>query len=182
MKKKEIPSCTTIPEFLDVPKYQWDTRKSDGGRDSGDGWEYGDQCKLLGLFLLGNNLSGLCKRFVNRSPRAIITELDKMHKQYGTVPVESRGKEYWLARLRNKKEPRDSFATNDHWVNPFDMRGVTVRENEKWWFRSRLQYKKPIGEFDGESWERVVEESGRSLEEAMVVYQDLEKSEGFGLT
>lgn len=182
MKKKEMPSCTTIPGFLDVPKGQWDTRKSDGGRDSGDGWKHEDSCKLLGLLQLGYKLSELCKQFIDRSPRAIITELDKMHKQYGTVPEECRAKEYWMARLRDKKEPRDSFAANTHWVNPFDMRGTTVNENQKWWFRSRLEYKNPIGEFDGESWERVKEESGRSLEEAMVVYKELEKSEGFGLT
>lgn len=181
MKKEEIPSCTTIPGFVDIPKSQLNIRKGDDRREPEDEWSRDDENKLLGLFQLGKRLSELTLAFSERTPTAIIRKLDKMHKNYDTVPEKSRGKEYWLARLRNKKEPRDSFATNDHWKNPFDMRGTTVNENQKWWFRSRLQYKKPTGEFDGESWERVAEESGRSLEEAMVVYQDLEKSEGFGL-
>jgi len=172
--KKHIPGyvlLSDLPNFNDFTKEEIKRDKGDGKRVVGDEWTKEDKNLLLGYFLKGYNLRKIRSLF-DYKIQGILKELEKMCLQYKTVPPNARKNPSWNGPLLNKKNPRENFASNEHWINPNDMNDTPLNANQIWWVHNRLRLT-ARGEYEGTTWERIGEETGMRPRNARLKFKHL---------
>jgi len=172
--KKHIPGYVLLkdlPDFNDFSKEEMKRDKGDGIRVAGDEWTKKDKNLLLGYFLKGYNLRKI-RSLLDYKIQGILKELEKMCTQYKTVPPNARKNPHWDGPLLGKKNPRENFASNEHWINPNDMNDTPLNANQIWWVHNRLRLT-ARGEYEGTTWERIGEETGMRPHNARLKFQHL---------
>jgi len=173
-RKKDIPGyieLKDLPNFNDFTKEEIKHDKGDGVRVAGDEWTAKDKNLLLGYFLKGYNLRKI-RSLLDYKIQGILRELEKMCLQYKTVPSNARKNPHWDGLLLGKKEARENFASNDHWINPFNMNDTPLNANQIWWVHNRLRLT-ARGEYEGTTWERIAEETGMTSHNARLKFKHL---------
>lgn len=172
--RKNIPGykvISTLIGFNDFTKEEIRIDKGNGVRVAGDEWIKEDSNLLLGYFHKGYNLRKI-RSLLDYKIQGILEELEKMCTQYKTVPKDARKNPSWEGSLLGKKEPRENFASNEHWINPFNMNDSPLNTNQIWWVWNRLRLT-ARGEYDGTDWERIGEETGMKPHNARLKFQHL---------
>lgn len=161
--KRHIPGyvyISALKGFNDFTKNEIKKDKGDGIRTPGDEQLKEEKDKMLGWFLKGYTLRQIKRKLPDKKIMGISNELEDMCTQYGTVPFHARHKTHWQGLLWDKEEPRENFAHDEHWINPFDMSNEPINPNQIWWVRNRIASWAPRGEFTGMSWKRLSDELG----------------------
>lgn len=173
--RKNIPGyklLSTLIGFNDFTKEEIRIDKGNNVRVADDEWIKENQNLLLGYFHKGYDLRKIKSKFPDVKIQGILSEIEKMCTQYCTVPKDARKNPSWEGPLQKIKEPRENFASNEHWINPYDMNNSALNTNQIWWVWNRLRLT-ARGEYDGTDWERIGEETGMKPHNARLKFQHL---------